>query len=96
MRRRGESPDQHVGVRLHISPLLAPHADPRAEEKFSLLVKEVHLPFSEQTHEVVFEPRTRCLFVTQMSNSVLVRVPVGAPPSFEHVGRTLEEKRGQP
>ena len=64
--------------------------------QFSLLVKEVHLPFSEQTHEVVFEPRTRCLFVTQMSNSVLVRVPVGAPPSFEHVGRTLEEKRGQP
>ena len=34
-------------------------------------------PFSEQTHEVCYEPQTKCLFVSQMSNSVLVRIPVG-------------------
>ena len=26
---------------------------------------------AEQTHEVVYEPQTRCVFVSQMSNSVL-------------------------
>ena len=35
-------------------------------------------PRAEQTHEGCYEPTTRCLFVSQMSNSVLVRIPVGA------------------
>ena len=34
------------------------------------------LPFAKQTHEVCYEPESRCLFVSQMSNSVLVRIPV--------------------
>ena len=38
---------------------------------------QVRLPLATETHELCFEPTTRCLFVSQMSNSVLVRIPVG-------------------
>ena len=41
-----------------------------------MLYKEVRLPRAEQTHEAIYEPQTKCLFVSQMSNSVLVRIPV--------------------
>ena len=40
--------------------------------------QEVKLPHAAQTHEVCFEPVTNCVYVTQMSNSVLVKIPVGA------------------
>ena len=43
----------------------------------AVVIKEVKLPRAAQTHEVVFEPVSRCIFATQMSNSVLVRVPIG-------------------
>ena len=52
--------------------------DPQLEEQRAVAMKEVKLPRAEQTHEVCYEPTTRCLFVSQMSNSVLVRIPVGA------------------
>ena len=41
-------------------------------------MKEVKLPKAAQTHEVCFEPVSRCLFISQMSDSVLVRIPVGS------------------
>ena len=30
-----------------------------------------------ETHEVVYEPVCKCVFVSQMSSSVLVRIPIG-------------------
>lgn len=52
--------------------------DPVLTEQMCVLFKEIRLPMAEQTHELCYEPVSRSLFVTQMSNSVLVRVPVGA------------------
>lgn len=52
--------------------------DPVLTEQMCVLFKEIRLPMAEQTHELCYEPTSRSLFVTQMSNSVLVRVPVGA------------------
>ena len=43
----------------------------------SLLSVPRKLPHAAQTHEVCFEPVTRTVLVSQMSNSVLVRIPVG-------------------
>ena len=51
--------------------------DPVHLEGRAVLFKEIKLPFATQTHEVCFCPVCRCVFVTQMSNSVLVRIPVG-------------------
>jgi len=42
----------------------------------ALIMKEVKLPFAKQTHEVCWEPLTQSLFVTQMSNSTLVKLTV--------------------
>ena len=50
--------------------------DPELSEHLEVLFKEVRVPRAEQTHEVVYEPVTKCVFVSQMSNSVLVRIPV--------------------
>ena len=52
--------------------------DPGLEERKAVVSKEIKLPRADQTHEVVFEPKNRCLFISQMSNSVLVRIPVGS------------------
>ncbi|XRA98924.1 hypothetical protein NFJ02_06g126230 [Pycnococcus provasolii] len=52
--------------------------DPVLSEQLEVEMKEVRLPFSDQTHEMCYEPVSRCLFISQMSNSVLVRIPVGA------------------
>ena len=52
--------------------------DPVLTEQMCVMFKEIRLPMAEQTHELCFEPVSRSLFVTQMSNSVLVRIPVGA------------------
>ena len=51
--------------------------DPQHLEGKAALFKEIKLPFAAQTHEVCFDPVTRCVFVSQMTNSVLVRIPVG-------------------
>lgn len=42
----------------------------------ALVMKEVKLPLAKQTHEVCWEPLTKSLWVTQMSNSTLVRLTV--------------------
>ena len=38
--------------------------DPKEMEQRPVLIKEVKLPFSAQTHEVCYEPVSRCLFIT--------------------------------
>mmetsp|Transcript_64808 Transcript_64808/g.128113 ORF Transcript_64808/g.128113 Transcript_64808/m.128113 type:complete len:591 (-) Transcript_64808:189-1961(-) len=50
--------------------------DPEAIEGRTVHIKEIKLPRADQTHEICFEPETQCVFVTQMSNSVLVRIPI--------------------
>ena len=52
--------------------------DPIEAEDEAVIIKEVKLPRAAQTHEVCYEPVSRCVFATQMSNSVLVRLPIGA------------------
>lgn len=42
----------------------------------ALEMKEVKLPHATQTHEVCWDPVTKALFVTQMTNSTLVRIGV--------------------
>ena len=64
-----------LGVFKHEPPKFE-YFDPEDTEHMECIFKEVRLPRAEQTHEVVFEPLTRCVFVSQMSNSVLVRIPV--------------------
>ena len=66
-----------MGALKHEPPAFR-YFDPKLVEQFPLAMKEVRLPFSAQTHEVCFEPVSRCVFVSQMSNCVLVRIPVGA------------------
>eukprot|EP00940_MAST-03C_sp_MAST-3C-sp2_P000697 g697.t1 len=52
--------------------------DPLAEEKRSVRIKEIKLPHAQQTHEVVYEPSLNVCLATQMSNSVFVRIRIGA------------------
>ncbi|KAJ1449120.1 hypothetical protein M885DRAFT_500746 [Pelagophyceae sp. CCMP2097] len=61
----------------HKPPAFA-YKDPRVAEQLPVLIKEIKLPFSSETHEIVYEPISRCVYVSQMTNSVLVRIPVGA------------------
>lgn len=39
-----------------------------------VFIKEIKLPFSSETHEILYEPVTNSVFVSQMSNSVLVQI----------------------
>ena len=64
-----------LGAMRHPPPRFE-YFDPQRTEEKMVVMKEVKLPNAEQTHELCFEPTTRCLFVSQMSNSVLVRIPV--------------------
>ncbi len=64
-----------LGVLKHKAPNFS-YFDPQKVEKESVVMKEVKLPFADQTHEVCFDPVTQCVFVSQMSSSVLVRIPV--------------------
>jgi len=50
--------------------------DPKDNEALHVTIKEIKLPRADQTHEVCYEPLTQSCFVTQMSNSVLVRIPI--------------------
>lgn len=64
-----------LGVFKHEPPKFE-YFDPDLTEHVEVIMKEVRLPRAEQTHEVCFEPLTQCVFVSQMSNSVLVRIPL--------------------
>ena len=66
-----------MGALKHKPPTFR-YFDPQYEEQRATQMKEVKLPRAGETHEVCYEPVTRCVFVSQMSNSVLVRIPVGA------------------
>ena len=92
MRRARETAEQAAGDAKGVQALnvalyklgALQHEPPRFEwfdpvhlEGRAVLFKEIKLPFATQTHEVCFCPVCRCVFVTQMSNSVLVRIPVG-------------------
>ena len=50
----------------------------QVEERQPVVLKEVKLPHATETHEVCYEPLSRCVFVSQMSSSTLVRIPVSA------------------
>ena len=65
-----------MGALKHAPPSFR-YFDPTLDEQRSTLMKEIKLPRAQQTHELCYEPLTRCLFISQMSNSVLVRIPVG-------------------
>lgn len=66
-----------MGVLKHDPPTFA-HFDPAEAEQKPVIIKEVKLPHATETHEVCYEPVSRCVFVSQMSNSVLVRIPVSS------------------
>eukprot|EP00929_Paragymnodinium_shiwhaense_P035675 TRINITY_DN19223_c0_g1_i2.p1 TRINITY_DN19223_c0_g1~~TRINITY_DN19223_c0_g1_i2.p1 ORF type:complete len:567 (+),score=72.85 TRINITY_DN19223_c0_g1_i2:46-1746(+) len=51
--------------------------EPVENEGLPVVIKEIKLPKADQTHEVCFEPVTACVFVSQMSNCTLVRIPLG-------------------
>ena len=85
------------GALKHDAPSFEPF-DPVATENTAVVLKEVKLPHAEQTHEVVYEPQTRCVFVSQMSNSVLVRIPVSSTSGLllddQDAWRVADEKAG--
>ena len=64
-----------AGTLKHEPPQFA-FFDPTGREDAAVMMKEVKLPLALQTHEVCYEPVTKCVFVSQMSNSVLVRIPI--------------------
>ena len=64
-----------LGALKHEPPTFV-YFDPQLEEQKMVNMKEVKLPRAAQTHELCYEPVTRCLFISQMSNSVMVRIPV--------------------
>lgn len=66
-----------MGTLKHAPPVIVPLQE-HPEEQLPLIMKEVKLHTTAETHEVVFEPVTCHVFVSQMSSSVLVRIPVGA------------------
>ena len=66
-----------MGVLKHKPPQFD-HFNPEKIEKMPVLMKEVKLPLADQTHEVCFDPVTQCIYVSQMSSSVLVRIPVSS------------------
>ena len=66
-----------LGILKHDPPSFS-HFDPATVERQAVVIKEVKLPHASETHEVCYEPVSRCVFVSQMSNSVLVRIPVSA------------------
>ena len=64
-----------LGVFKHEPPKFK-YFDPELSSHLEVLFKEVRVPRADQTHEILFEPATRCVFVSQLTNSVLVRIPV--------------------
>jgi len=65
------------GVLKHEAPsfLSLPSLD--IDQLAPLNIKVIRLSTSFGSHELVFEPSSKCIFVSQMANSVLVRLPLG-------------------
>lgn len=66
-----------MGVLKHDPPDFH-YFNPTENEQRPVHIKEVKLPHATETHEICYEPVSRCVFVSQMSNSVLVRIPVSS------------------
>ena len=60
----------------HEPPTFKFIATPNTREIHPVYIKEVKLPKAKQTHEVCYEPVTKCVFVSQMTSCVLVRIPI--------------------
>jgi len=60
----------------HKNPCIKKIDFPKGASREALVMKELKLPYAEQTHEVCYEPVTKKIFVTQMTNSTLVRFGV--------------------
>ena len=56
-------------------------------------MKEVKLPRAKETHELCYEPLTRCLFISQMSNSVCSRAATRPHCAISCSGRKLPLRR---
>ena len=56
---RSDEGEEHVGG-----------FEPIANESKPVHIKEIKLPNAKQTHEVCYEPKTQCVFVSQMSSCV--------------------------
>ena len=69
----------------HEPPAFA-YFEPHLTANLTVDIREVRLPRATETHELCYEPKTGCVFCSQMSNSVLVRIPIGAD------GLLLEEQ----
>jgi len=65
-----------LGAFAHEPPTFA-YFEPSLTASLAVDIREVRLPRATETHELCYEPKTRCVFCSQMSNSVLVRIPVG-------------------
>ena len=65
----------NLDILKHEPPKLT-HLTTDLNEQKSVIFKEIKLPKAEQTHEICYEPKSNYVFVSQMSNSVLVRIPV--------------------
>ena len=64
-----------IGVLKHKAPKFS-YFDPANREDKTVVMHEVKLPLAEQTHEVCYDPVTNCIYASQMSSSVLVRIPI--------------------
>ena len=60
----------------HEPPTFKFIAAANTREIHPVYIKEVKLPKAKQTHEVCYEPVTQCVFVSQMTSCVLVRIPI--------------------
>jgi len=56
--------------------------DPEDEEEEPVWIKEVKLRAADETHEVIFEPETSAIYVSQMTDSVLARIKVDPKTGF--------------
>mmetsp|Transcript_24205 Transcript_24205/g.53718 ORF Transcript_24205/g.53718 Transcript_24205/m.53718 type:complete len:1622 (-) Transcript_24205:204-5069(-) len=63
-------------VMMHKAPELQ-YFTPVSADLEPMLVKEVKLPAAVETHEILFEPISQYVFISQMAESVLVRVHLG-------------------
>ena len=53
-----------------------PPEELRKRQDAPVYFKEVKLPRAEQTHEICYEPKTQCVFVSQQSSCILARIPI--------------------
>lgn len=55
---------------------------PKCDARRPVYIKEVKLPYAQETHELIYEPVSSCVYVSQMSDSVLVRIKVDKTTGF--------------